>query len=150
LLTGRRRRSGCWRERAEVIPNAELVRIAKTRLGDAKVLLNNGRHDGAGYLCGYAVEVALKYRVCQFRNWEGQPENAHEDPSYRVLITHALDDLLHLANIPRAVRARCFAEWSIIRTWSPTTRYDTIGSVSRGQAERLIQAAERLVKVLVP
>jgi hypothetical protein len=88
-------------------------------LGDAKVLLNNHRHDGAGYLCG-------------------------------VLLTHDLEALFHLANVPRQVQTKCLAEWSIIRTWSPATRYDTIGSVSRGEAAALIHAAELLVKVLIP
>ena len=41
-----------------MIPVAELDRIARARLEDAKALLQAGRYDGATYLCGYAVEVA--------------------------------------------------------------------------------------------
>jgi hypothetical protein len=48
-----------------LVPKAELKRIATTRLGDARVLLKNNRIDGAAYLCGYAIELALKFRVCQ-------------------------------------------------------------------------------------
>jgi len=34
--------------------------LAIVRLKEAKALLDQGFHDGAYYLCGYAVECALK------------------------------------------------------------------------------------------
>jgi HEPN domain-containing protein len=43
---------------------SELDDIAQARIADAKVLLAGGRFDSAIYLCGYAVEVALKTRIC--------------------------------------------------------------------------------------
>src|SRR6266446_3994402 len=52
---------------------AELEHIARARLDDAKVLLTAGRFDGATYLCGYAVEVALKARICRVLNWSEFP-----------------------------------------------------------------------------
>ena len=48
-----------------MIPVAELDNIARARLEDAKTLLAASRFDGATYLCGYAVEVALKARTAQ-------------------------------------------------------------------------------------
>jgi hypothetical protein len=45
-----------------VIPVAELDKLAKARLDDARALLAANRFDGATYLCGYAVELALKAR----------------------------------------------------------------------------------------
>jgi HEPN domain-containing protein len=132
-----------------LILNAELRRIATTRLGDAKVLQKNSRHDGAAYLCGYAIEVALKLCVCQARNWEGQPENEQESPSYGILKTHNLDNLLQLANVHRAIKSEHFQEWSIIRTWNPEARYRPIGEVSRGDAEGFLQAAAILLKALI-
>jgi hypothetical protein len=94
--------------------------------------------------------VALKACVCQARNWEGQPENEEENPSYRILKTHDLDALLQLAAGQREIKSRHFEEWSIIRTWHPEVRYQPIGNISRGDAEGLVQAAEILLKVLVP
>ena len=44
---------------------AELDGLAAARLEDAKVLLASGRYDGAVYMCGYAVEIALKARICR-------------------------------------------------------------------------------------
>jgi len=134
-----------------LVPAAELKRIATTRLGDARILLRNSRFDGAGYLCGYAIEVALKLQVCQFRNWEGQPENERENSSFQILRTHDLNALLQLTSITvqREIKSRQFTEWSIIRTWHPEARYHPIGSVSRGDAEALLQAAEILLKLLI-
>ncbi len=43
--------------------------MAEARLHDAEVLLANGCHDGAAYLCGYAVELALKRRICIKFGW---------------------------------------------------------------------------------
>jgi HEPN domain len=40
----------------------QLKAIADARIDDAQALFSAGRYDGAVYLCGYAVEVALKHR----------------------------------------------------------------------------------------
>jgi hypothetical protein len=32
---------------------------------DAEVLLNAKRFDGSVYLCGYAIELGLKKRICE-------------------------------------------------------------------------------------
>jgi len=56
-----------------MIDVAELDKIAEARLDDARALLTASRYDGATYLCGYAVEVALKARVCRVLNWPTFP-----------------------------------------------------------------------------
>lgn len=43
----------------------QLTKIARARIEDAKVLVHSKRYDGAVYLCGYAVEIALKVRICR-------------------------------------------------------------------------------------
>ena len=47
-----------------MISIADLRAIAVARLDDAKALSANGRADGAAYVCGYAIELALKARIC--------------------------------------------------------------------------------------
>jgi hypothetical protein len=39
-----------------------LSETSRARLMDAEVLLQSERYDGAVYVCGYAVEIALKKR----------------------------------------------------------------------------------------
>src|SRR5712691_5133895 len=66
-----------------MISVAELDNIARARIEDAKVLLTAGRYDGATYLCGYAVEVALKARICRTLNWTEFPSTGSEFQAYR-------------------------------------------------------------------
>jgi HEPN domain-containing protein len=63
-----------------MISVGELDNIAQARIGDAKVLLAAGRFDGATYLCGYAVEVALKARICRVLILAGVPEHERRIP----------------------------------------------------------------------
>jgi HEPN domain-containing protein len=51
-----------------MISIADLMTIARERLTDAEVLLNAQRYDGAAYLCGYSIEIALKHKICQTLN----------------------------------------------------------------------------------
>jgi len=48
---------------------SDLQKIARARLRDADVLYRAQRYDGAIYLCGYAVEIALKARICKALAW---------------------------------------------------------------------------------
>ena len=48
-----------------MIQTNDIKDIARARLQDADILLTSGRYDGAIYLCGYAIELALKARICQ-------------------------------------------------------------------------------------
>jgi hypothetical protein len=47
-----------------VITTADLRGIAQARLDDADTLFQANRFDGSVYLCGYAVEIALKAKIC--------------------------------------------------------------------------------------
>jgi hypothetical protein len=51
-----------------MIDNDELHRIAQARLEDAEALFRSGRYDGAIYIGGYAIEMALKARICETLN----------------------------------------------------------------------------------
>lgn len=77
----------------------DLRLIARARLQDSEVLFKAGRYDGAAYLAGYAVEIALKTRICKTLKWLGFPETAKEFENYASLKTHKLDVLLHLSSL---------------------------------------------------
>ena len=51
----------------------DLETLAHDRLSDAEALLAAGRYDGATYLGGYVVELALKRRICQTLGWDAFP-----------------------------------------------------------------------------
>ncbi|MCZ6490509.1 MAG: HEPN domain-containing protein [Acidobacteria bacterium] len=131
-----------------MIPVAELDRIAQARLEDARALLNAGRYDGATYLCGYAVEVALKARICRTLNWPDFPSTSGEFQAYRSFQTHELDVLLRLSGQEAEIKQQHFALWNTVAVWKAESRYNVIGTADISEAEDLIKAAEALLQML--
>ena len=131
-----------------MIPLVELDKIARARLEDAKTLLAAGRFDGATYVCGYAVEVALKTRICRTLNWPEFPSTSSEFHAYRSFQTHELDVLLRLSGQEARVKENHFALWNTAAIWKAESRYNIIGTVQQSDAEAMIRAAEQLLVVL--
>jgi hypothetical protein len=131
-----------------VIPVAELDRIAQARLEDAQALLAADRYDGAVYLCGYAVEVALKARICRTLNWTDFPSTTGEFQAYRSFQTHELDVLLRLSGQEPRVKQQHFSFWNTVAVWKTESRYGVAGSVQKIHAESMVSAADELLKVL--
>src|SRR5213593_833811 len=131
-----------------MISVAELDNIARARIEDAKVLLTAGRYDGATYLCGYAVEVALKARICRILNWPEFPSTGSEFQAYRSFQTHELDVLLRLSGQEARVKQNHFALWNTVAIWKVESRYNAIGTAQQGDAAAMIQSADQLLAVL--
>lgn len=131
-----------------MIPLVELDKIARARLEDAKTLLAAGRFDGATYVCGYAVEVALKARICRTLNWLEFPSTNSEFQAYRSFQTHELDVLLRLSGQEPRVTENHFTLWNAVANWKAESRYNVIGTAQQGDSGAMIQAAEALLAVL--
>jgi len=131
-----------------MITVAELDRIARARLEDATALLEAGRYDGATYLCGYAVEVALKARICRTLNWPEFPRTNKEFESYRSFQTHNLNVLLRLSGQEARIRQQYFDLWSVVADWNPELRYNEIGTATPDRTDTMILIAAALVQVL--
>lgn len=126
---------------------ADLLAIAEAKLNDATVLLINGRTAGAEYVCGYAVEVALKARICRTLNWPGFPEKRSEFENYASFRTHKLDVLLSLSGEEQRIKADHIREWSSVAEWNPEVRYSATGTANRDVA-LMISSTETLLRVL--
>lgn len=131
-----------------MIPIPELKRIARGRVIDAEVLFRARRYDGAIYLCGYAVETALKARICKALKWLGYPSTRKEFEGYQSFRTHDLDILLHLSGAESRIKTRYFAEWSIVATWDSTVRYRPIGSATPQDVADMIKSARAVAGAL--
>ena len=85
----------------------ELDRSSRAHVDDAKSLFAAGRFDGAIYVCGYAVEVALKAPIGVPLNWSEFPATGGEFAAYKSIRTHELEVLLRLSGTraPSASRA---------------------------------------------
>lgn len=131
-----------------VIRSEDLTTLAQARLADAQALHAALRHDGAVYVCGYAVELALKARICTALNWSGYPSNRAEFQQYLSFRTHDLDVLLHLSGLEPTVRAQFLADWSVVTQWDPEIRYRAVGTTSDAWAATMIASTTALLEVL--
>lgn len=131
-----------------MIPVAELDKLAQARLDDAKALLAAGRADGATYLCGYAVEMALKARTCRVLNWLDFPSTASEFQAYRSFQTHELGVLLRLSGQEARIRQEHFDLWNVAVTWKSESRYNSVGTTRLADAEAMVRATETLLPIL--
>jgi len=126
----------------------DLEKIATARIKDAEVLLNARRYDGAIYLCGYAVEIALKARICKTLGWSVYPSTKREFENYQSFKTHNLDVLLRLSGIEQKIKVKLFAEWSAVAAWDPEIRYKPIGSATKEETNFMIDSSKKLLGVL--
>lgn len=131
-----------------MISRKDLKIIARERLKDAETLLDDNRFDGAVYLCGYSIEIALKHKICKTLNWAGFPSTSREFENLRSLKTHDLNVLLSLTRVEAKLKAKHLAEWSAVSIWDPEARYSSIGMVTLTDAALMINSAKTLIKIL--
>ena len=140
-----------------MISYEELRKIANTRLRDAKILHKNKSHDGALYLCGYAIELSLKAVIAKSLSSSGPASTSHipstkeEFRMIQSITNHDLDAILNLvpSNIIQKVKTKYLGEWSLVQKWNPEMRYAPIrGSAAKKEAKGVIEAAEKILKYL--
>ncbi|MGE0883960.1 MAG: HEPN domain-containing protein [Blastocatellales bacterium] len=105
---------------------SDLQKLAKLRVKEAKVLLDNKHYEGAYYLLGYAIECAFKACIAkQIRRYEFPDKKLVND-----MYTHDLSRLLTLSGLDQEHRresrnSQNFAlNWAIVKDWSESMRYD--------------------------
>ena len=76
-----------------MIARSDLRNIARARLRDAEMLLRARRYDGAVYLCGYSVEIALKARICRTSGWREFPETNRDFEGYQTHFPQVTPDI---------------------------------------------------------
>jgi HEPN domain-containing protein len=113
------------------VDRKKLQRLAKARLLDAKALLGRKRWSGAYYLCGYAIECALK--ACLLRHL-GESDAVFGDPGYLKKLadcwTHDLVKLVSLAGleaefgVARGANPALDNHWTVTKEWKETARYE--------------------------
>ena len=131
-----------------MLPRSELKKLARSRLEESKVLFRARKFDGAAYLCGYAVELALKARICATLKWTGFPETRREFEPFASFKTHKLDVLLSLSGIQQRTKTSFLAEWSSVVAWEPEVRYKPVGTASKAETQLMLSSAEVLLRVI--
>jgi len=131
-----------------MISTKDLRIIGRARLRDAQILLKARRFDGSFYLCGYAVELVLKARICRTLRWPGFPESTQDFKGFQLLRTHDLEILLRFSGAEGRVKAKYLAEWSVVLKWHPEKRYQAIGQLTPREAADMVTCVERLLTIL--
>jgi hypothetical protein len=80
--------------------------------------------------------------------WDGFPSTNRDFNDFRSFKTHNLDVLLALSGIEEKVKTQYLPEWSSIAIWDPEARYNPIGTIRKSDAELMIDAADKLLKIL--
>jgi HEPN domain-containing protein len=137
-----------YSSKAAMIDTKDIKKIAQARLRDAEVLAAAKRYEGAIYLCGYAVELGLKARICKTLKWQGFPSSRKEFDGYQSFKIHDLDVLLHLTGIEDRIKTKLFAEWSAVAAWDPESRYNPVGNASPLDAHLMISSTKSLLAKL--
>jgi len=132
-----------------MITHTDLVKTARAHLRDARILKRNGSYDGAVYLCGYAVEIALKARICRTLKWAGFPSTGAEFQYVKSVQTHIFEALLMFSGVEARIKPALALEWTAVNQWAPEQRYNPVGTQTAKDAAEMIAAAERLLKVLL-
>ncbi len=123
----------------------ELKKLAGTRLKEAKLLFDREFYDGACYLAGYVMELALKARICRVLDLTEYLDSGEISRSFK---THRLDDLVRLAGLQRKFEQakvnnpNLMSNWALVIVWNEQIRYNPVGSSSRVHAEMMINALE--------
>ncbi len=133
-----------------MIAISDLDGTAREYLRAAKLLRTRRSYDVATYLCGYAMEIALKARICRTLHWTtGFPETTAEFKLKSNLKTHDLEALLEFTGLQDKVKLRYFADWAIVNKWKPEQHYSPPGTKTRIEAEDMIQATQNLLRILL-
>jgi HEPN domain-containing protein len=119
---------------------ADFQAMAEDRLEEAKVLLDQARWNGAYYLAGYAVELALKACIIKMLlARDAFPEKEFSRNCY----THDVEKLVGLAGLESAWKIATAADpdlktnWVLVKDWSEEKRYHRS---DRAEAEALFAA----------
>lgn len=132
-----------------MITRSDLTKTARAHLRDAGTLYRRGSYDGASYLCGYAVEIALKARICRTLRWSGFPSTPSEFQNVKSVQTHNFEALLLFTGLESRIKVVQYDDWVIVKKWTPEQRYNPVGTQTMTDAADIIAAARALLEILL-
>jgi HEPN domain-containing protein len=121
------------------VNRADLQRLAKERIHDAKVLLAARGWSAAYHLAGYAVECALKACIAKLMKSEEFPDRSFAEKCW----THNLPQLLGLAGLKddfdtaRRADRDLSDNWDTVKEWNESSRY---ARATKAKSENLYEA----------
>jgi HEPN domain-containing protein len=108
------------------LKRADLQAIAKSKLEDAILLVENKRFSSAYYLSGYAIEIGLKACIAKQFTADVIPDKNFVIEIYK----HNLKQLVGVAGLTTALKQtedrdqNFAANWALVAQWTPESRYE--------------------------
>ncbi|MBK8550748.1 MAG: hypothetical protein IPL53_06675 [Ignavibacteria bacterium] len=136
--------------------------LIEQKLKDEDSLISKRRYSTAFYIAGYAIELALKLKICKiFKFDKGFPENKKEFGKYQIkqnqktdlsfsiqqisaIKTHDLFRLLFYSGVEDYIKKEYWEEWSLITKWNPGIRYEI--RIRKKEAVAKINAIKILIR----
>lgn len=127
--------------------------LAWERLEEAKILLDNGKYNGAFYLAGYSVELMLKANICRRlavpNLFDTKDESTNSQSGVnelrKVLKTHNLHFLILLSGLKDKLdndragsKIKMKVNSLLFSNWSEQIRYKPCGSIDEGGVKKLV------------
>lgn len=131
-----------------MVTRSDLTKTARAHLRDAGIRYRRGSYDGASYLCGYAVEIALKARICRTLRWSGFPSTPGEFQNVKSVQTHNFEALL-FTGLENRIKVVQYDDWVIVKKWTPEHRYNPVGTQTNTDAADIIVASRTLLEILL-
>ena len=118
-----------------MISKKTLLELVDQKLKDAEVLIANRRYASAIYMAGYALELALKLKICKiFKFVQGFTENKAEFITYqnsaksqpllagtitqiKDIRNHDLNKLLFYSGVEFRIKLNYLNEWNLVVSW---------------------------------
>jgi HEPN domain-containing protein len=103
----------------------ELQELSTIRIEEAKALLDKGLYDGAYYLCGYAVECALKACIAKNVKQYDFPDKKAVLDSYTHNVTKLAQVAILISELNQEKRrdSQFEVNWTLAERWSEESRY---------------------------
>jgi len=101
--------------------------LTRIRLREARALLRYKLYDGAYYLCGYAIECALKACIAKkTKKFDFPPKPKIINDIY----THSMNQLVKVAGMDTMLSTEMSASdkfasnWAVVKDWTEESRYE--------------------------
>ena len=130
-----------------------IQQIAEKRLEEANILFQNNFYDGACYLAGYCIELALKATIC--RTLDSDTLFTSNAELVRPFKTHNLEALMLYAGLKnkyendKLTNPTLMSSWSHITVsikWSEEFRYQEIGIRNQADTQQLLNAVSTILQ----
>lgn len=120
----------------------DIKKIALSKLKEANKLYQAGFYEGAFYLGGYCIELAIKARICKNLDID----DLFVSKYLKFFKVHDFDTLLMFSGLyekferDKALNLDLYQNWSYICGWKEDSRYTTIGSKTPIEVQRFLKA----------